>query len=633
MNSKQLILLIIFFSLSQISISQIDTSSNYPYEVPFITDRPEVDGNLDPLFLNFRSHKFTTVEKSRRRNDNFDAQYWWAYGTDFFYLYIEVSANELVERDRGYQNGDGFHLVFAKPTNDSTDAEEFYVLGFSHTKANNTWGRKINWYRNIALEMKILDERVQFQTNISDGKCGFELLLPWDCIYPYHPWFEPLGFNLCFVKAVDKTEKNDYYMLEDNRMQSEQSLRKYVPLHFQTPCISQGIQSYVRLERNYISSSDSLQFEIAGVSANDCNENVVVQLYTGENFKLNRKTITFPLKIGINYLKKKINFNSLPEGGYSMTWRASNSLYNGKLWFSVLPNFNKLETKALLKSYRSEISQGTYNTLMFTMLEIENKFEKLKKYETAGETRILISQMNYVIDNMIDEHDIYKEQRGIFRRAFFSDYDKSYQPYTIKVPDNYDSTKRYPLLVFLHGSGEDDRNILETPRTAGNFIEIAPNGRGTSNCFATTEALIDVREAIDDVLKYYAIDTSNIILGGFSMGGYGVYRVFYEYPQLFKALVVMSGHPNLANEWLEGKHPNFIDDKKVKLLVSTELLIFHGVDDMNCPFELTEKLVKKLNKHEAKVLFLAQEGGHSAMNEENTAKYYEWLEKIINSKK
>ena len=51
----------------------------------------------------------------------------------------------------------------------------------------------------------------------------------------------------------------------------------------------------------------------------------------------------------------------------------------------------------------------------------------------------------------------------------------------------------------------------------------------------------DIREAIADVCRHYPIDRSNIVLAGFSMGGYGVYRTHYETPGMYKALAVFCG--------------------------------------------------------------------------------------------
>ena len=46
---------------------------------------------------------------------------------------------------------------------------------------------------------------------------------------------------------------------------------------------------------------------------------------------------------------------------------------------------------------------------------------------------------------------------------------------------------------------------------------------------------------------------------------------------------------------------------------------------MNCPFELTQKLVKQLEANGCDVKFLTEKTGHGKMNKENKGEYHNWL--------
>ena len=182
----------------------------------------------------------------------------------------------------------------------------------------------------------------------------------------------------------------------------------------------------------------------------------------------------------------------------------------------------------------------------------------------------------------------------------------------------------------LHGSGSDDQYMLNNTLIGNDFIGIAPFGRGTSNCFTTDKAEVDVREAIEDAIKNYPIDTSRIIIAGFSMGGYGAYRIFYEYPKLFKGIAVFSGHPSLATKWIGVGHPDFLNAKYLKPFKNIPVFIYHSRNDLNCPYSLTEQLVEKLTKAGAKVAFITTSaGGHGMIDDKNLPTYYKWLDKII----
>jgi Dipeptidyl aminopeptidases/acylaminoacyl-peptidases len=126
---------------------------------------------------------------------------------------------------------------------------------------------------------------------------------------------------------------------------------------------------------------------------------------------------------------------------------------------------------------------------------------------------------------------------------------------------------------------------------------VAPRGRGASHAWARAEALADVDEALDDALAATGADPARVVLAGFSMGGYGVYRKFLDAPERFRALAVFSGHPDLANRWTGTRdHPNLLDPAVAARFRGIRLFVFHGAKDRNTPFELTEQAVAALRR-------------------------------------
>jgi len=184
-----------------------------------------------------------------------------------------------------------------------------------------------------------------------------------------------------------------------------------------------------------------------------------------------------------------------------------------------------------------------------------------------------------------------------------------------------------PLVVYLHGSGQDDRGHFDDDTTEEPYIRLAPRGRGTSNVYTTDHAQDDIREAIDDVCRNYTIDKRRIVLTGFSMGGYGVYRTFVEMPKRFCALAIFSGSPNMATRWLGPGHPDFSTPASVAPFRAMPMFIFHGRRDRNVPVEYTDSLVVNLKKAGAKVEYVREEEkGHEAPSPAARKKYSAWLE-------
>ncbi len=207
----------------------------------------------------------------------------------------------------------------------------------------------------------------------------------------------------------------------------------------------------------------------------------------------------------------------------------------------------------------------------------------------------------------------------------------------VYLPDDYNPETTYPLVVYLHGSASDETNIKGLKHLIPDgFIALAPNGRGPSNCYTWDNSQTDISEAIDAVIGSYSINKDNILLTGFSMGGYGVYRTYYETPDKFKALAVFSGHPDLADLWSDSKdvYPNFTQKKYLKKFKGVSIFIFHGKEDRNCLFETTTNIIEKLENAGASVTFVTEDDkGHEPPAEETVKKYYNWVNTTVQNSK
>lgn len=128
-------------------------------------------------------------------------------------------------------------------------------------------------------------------------------------------------------------------------------------------------------------------------------------------------------------------------------------------------------------------------------------------------------------------------------------------PFRYFVPPGYDAAVAYPLILFLHGSGErgsnnesqlnndangamrllDDANLALQP-----VFMVAPqcptNGWWSG---ATLETAISL---IDQMAAQYHVDPDRIYLTGLSMGGMGAWSGVTAHPERFAAVVPMSGN-------------------------------------------------------------------------------------------
>lgn len=167
-------------------------------------------------------------------------------------------------------------------------------------------------------------------------------------------------------------------------------------------------------------------------------------------------------------------------------------------------------------------------------------------------------------------------------------------PYRILYPQNYKKRKAYPVIVFLHGSGERG-NDNELPLLHGGSFFLKKNIRKyfraivifpqcpkdstwsryqrdpktrELNFFPDPEPTVPqalVKNLIDSLADNGIVDTRRIYLGGLSLGGFGTYDLLSRYPGYFAAAFPICGAMDI---------PRFLERAK-----NTPLWIFHGALD------------------------------------------------------
>jgi len=626
-----LILLYVSLRLNLIIVYEAQRGQITP-EIDYIQFTPIIDGVLDERL------KLLPVRELPVKIDLFlfksfrEANFRIAYTVDFLYLYMEGKADSIICKDRGYQNGDGAIFLLAEGTEGLKLTNRFYVFGFSPQKIEEQkWAEKIIWYKDNVTQLERLTGDVKTKFAAHNGVISFELLLPWQIAYPFHPWDNMvIGTNIWFLKAfINRSIPIIRGLFWDFSLPSESSGRKYKPLVFEKPDTLNEKLYWRPSRRNYF-ENDTVEVIFLDFANHVINKRMKIFLFDKEGKEVynNYHELKYNVEKQSNYIS--LNFPEVKPGLYNIKVE-SPDVCSLDVDFSILPEINIPQIKEDLFSMKDEISQGDYNCLMYYSNETEDKLENLDKhyiYENLSEE---IGFLNQIVTDYLNGKQGLLILNEDHRRAFLSCIDSTLRPYSIKLPDNYDPSKTYPLMVFLHGSGRTDLNALKNHSyiVRNDFICIAPNGRGISNYYGTPESQRDINEAIDDVIKSFKIDTGNIFLSGFSMGGYGVYRTFYENPGRYRAIAIIAGEPkiNIFMKQKGGKYPNFLKQKYIKYFKDIPIFIYHGVNDLNCPYPLTHKMIMKMEHIGANITRDIYTGyGHSVPSgPEFTSKFDEWI--------
>jgi predicted esterase len=635
-----------FFVIPSSRAAQFDSRSSVklnqvPRElapVDFLAEAPVIDGVLDLGLRHLPRRTFSQVEILGTGEKPVDAHYRLAYGTGFLYVYVEASGDRLTYNDRAYQNGDGFHMVIARPRPGDAPTDEFYVAACSAVnRPELDWTRRMFWYYNVNKLFVQMSRQAKSESAAHDGVISFELLLPWQDLHPFHPWLsDGIGFNLGFVKASG--QGISYYRVLPEDLGGENVPRRYVRLRFAEPALDNGIQTFVELKRNHLGQGESLRARAVTLGSGQDTESLSAVVLSGEGTQLEMSSVEYPCKRGLTLQEFGINLGDSPPGGYRVAWSSRRNDSRGddsgrSSAVTVLPTATAGIYDDRLERVKAHLSPGSVTTLRFLLDETFAALRSLKPYETAANERLSLLRLDSALSQTGTGLDVFARRTGLLRRAFLSRIDHTLQPYCVRIPAGYDpgNSRTYPLIVFLHGSASDETNLVKFDYLGnGDYIELAPRGRGPSNAFTRDHAQEDVEEAIEAVIQSYPVDETRIILTGFSMGGYGVYRTFFEHPARYQALAVFSGQPDLASEYFPGEdHPNFLKDEYLGKFKGMPIFIFHGREDRNCPFAVTQELAAKLEQAGARVDLVTEAGaGHQRPGPEALARYRQWLRTV-----
>ncbi len=201
--------------------------------------------------------------------------------------------------------------------------------------------------------------------------------------------------------------------------------------------------------------------------------------------------------------------------------------------------------------------------------------------------------------------------------------------YRILFPQKYRKHKAYPLVVFLHGSGERGRDneaqllhggklfVNENIRKHFPAIVIFPQcppdsswarykriANSAERVFLPNEdAPVPqqlVKGLVDSLVNAFVVDSRRLYLGGLSLGGFGTYDLLTRYPDVFAAAFPICGIANI---------PLFIDRS-----MQIPLWIFHGGRDSTVSPKPDRELFKALMTRGVKTVSYTEypQAGHNS---------------------
>ncbi|RPI62671.1 MAG: hypothetical protein EHM48_03715, partial [Planctomycetaceae bacterium] len=230
----------------------------------------------------------------------------------------------------------------------------------------------------------------------------------------------------------------------------------------------------------------------------------------------------------------------------------------------------------------------------------------------AGNLKSLLDETRQIITDFQTGKDAFASRRGHFIKSYIAPEDDSVQPYRLVIPPDYDATKEYPLVVWLHGNGGAGMTFdlwylltlgKEFSARPGCIVAL-PYGRGNSGYQLLGRN--DTFHVIDEVRKAYKIDPNRIYVVGFSMGGSGTWYMTSRYPDLWAGGAPRAGGVGLG-EWSDPKKSaDQLTDWREQLarantniavfenLLNVPMFVFHGVSDPVVPVANSQSAFDRL---------------------------------------
>ena len=227
------------------------------------------------------------------------------------------------------------------------------------------------------------------------------------------------------------------------------------------------------------------------------------------------------------------------------------------------------------------------------------------------------------------------------KKVFVSSSGKE-MPYRLLLPADYDSTKQYPLVLFLHGAGErgsdNEKQLVHgsgmflNPVNRENYpaIVIFPqcpesqswiqHGRskdGAGNVGfpldpPISDSFVLVNELLEHFLSSGHVDSRRLYVIGLSMGAMGTYDLICRYPGRFAAAVAICGG---------------ISPERLSAVKGTKIRIFHGDADNVVSVENSRKVYRRLRELGIKARYTEFAGcDHNSWNPAfNEPDFMSWL--------
>lgn len=224
-----------------------------------------------------------------------------------------------------------------------------------------------------------------------------------------------------------------------------------------------------------------------------------------------------------------------------------------------------------------------------------------------------------------------------FEKREFSDAHGGQLLYRLLKPNPYDSNKKYPLVIFLHGAGErGNDNTKQLVHGMNDFASdkimksypafvIAPQCLEEKQWVNVSwsadkhtmpekpaEPLRQTMDVVEALQKEFSIDKDRLYITGLSMGGYGTWDAIQRYPDRFAAAAPICGGGDVTG---------------AEAFKHVPVWAFHGDQDTAVKVGRSREMIEALKKAGGSPKYTEYKGvGHDSWSATyRDEEFYKWM--------
>lgn len=563
-----------------------------------------------------------------------------AFDAESFYAGVKVTDDVLEFSPRRPLEGDAFYITFVEPQAGG-ESRRYSTYRFSLFRGQEI---KALTSRNGKANPPSFVKDIQVKIKPAQDKKSviYEVAIPWRYIPDFRPFLEPVwGINLAYVDYDAGSRKTVQLVSDAGFSDALSALRKGRPFRF-VPAEPSVPEFQSMLNGNHYFPQDEKTISLAIHSpAARSGWQAILLLSSPEGNVESKRSLAFGS--GMSVVEFPIELAKPVGGAYDVSLglldeKGALRFSDDKQFFLVQPPEFEAVAAKIAEAKKGELYAGdavfreSLPTLEVRLKWTEDFMKSADRYADIDSLRRWNEEIKELLRKVEAGQPALFPPGRAASLGYRSPVDGSLKSYAVAVPEWYDKSLKFPLLVTLGGGiMEAERSVgalqainysPRVARRAGDLIVMEPATELATEWYAGNSGQ-EIMAAIDHLKKIYSVNEKAIVLDGFDRGAYGALRWALLNPGVFRGVALRSGR-YIPPEELKAENLFDLFDRAGSL----SILLIHGAEDEIAPVTEAKDVAARLGKLGSGLRYIeVKDGGHA--DYDRWSDFFGWLKDVL----